>query len=73
VRRSIVDTARKYLDTLSLELEAGSDKDLVLELAQAYQRRGEVQERDGHGQSRAGGRSAGAAIGAPGISMPACV
>jgi tetratricopeptide (TPR) repeat protein len=45
VRKSIVDTARKYLDGLSQE--AGSDKDLILELAQAYQRLGEVQGRTG--------------------------
>jgi tetratricopeptide (TPR) repeat protein len=43
VRKSIVDTARKYLDGLSQE--AGSDKGLILELAQAYQRLGEVQGR----------------------------
>jgi non-specific serine/threonine protein kinase/serine/threonine-protein kinase len=41
VRESIVDTARKYLDGLSQE--AGSDKGLILELAQAYQRLGVVQ------------------------------
>jgi tetratricopeptide (TPR) repeat protein len=45
VRKSIVDTACKYLDGLSQE--AGSDKDLILELAQAYQRLGEVQGRTG--------------------------
>ena len=38
VRASIVETARKYLDGLSKE--AGSDRDLILELAQAYQRLG---------------------------------
>src|SRR5262249_42453997 len=43
VRASIVDTARKYLDGLSKE--AGNDKDLILELAQAYQRLGNVQSR----------------------------
>src|SRR6185503_19774842 len=41
VRASIVDTARKYLDGLSKE--AGDDQDLVLELAQAYQRLSNVQ------------------------------
>jgi len=41
VRASIVETARKYLDGLSSE--AGGDKDLTLELAQAYQRLGDVQ------------------------------
>jgi tetratricopeptide (TPR) repeat protein len=45
VRKSIVDTARKYLDGLSQE--AGNDKALILELAQAYQRLGEVQGRRG--------------------------
>jgi tetratricopeptide (TPR) repeat protein len=45
VRKSIVDTARKYLDGLSQE--AGGDKDLILELAQAYQRLGDVQGRPG--------------------------
>jgi eukaryotic-like serine/threonine-protein kinase len=45
VRASIVDTARKYLDGLSKE--AGNDKGLILEVAQAYQRLGGVQ-----GQSR---------------------
>ena len=41
VRASIVETARKYLDGLSKE--AGGDTDLVLELAQAYERLGNVQ------------------------------
>ena len=41
VRASIVDTARKYLDGLAAE--AGSDKGLTFELAQAYQRLGNVQ------------------------------
>lgn len=41
VRASIVDTARKYLDGLTGE--AGNDKGLILELAQAYQRLGTVQ------------------------------
>ena len=45
VRASIVDTARRYLDGLSKE--AGSDRDLTLELAQAYQRLGNVQGRTG--------------------------
>src|SRR6185369_15508314 len=45
VRASIVETARKYLDGLSKE--AGTDKDLILELAQAYQRLGNVQGRNG--------------------------
>jgi len=45
VRASIVDTARKYLDGLSKE--AGNDKGLILELAQAYQRLGSVQSRTG--------------------------
>ena len=39
VRASIVDTARKYLDGLAKE--AGNDKGLILELAQAYQRLGD--------------------------------
>ncbi len=43
VRASIVETARKYLDGLSKE--AGNDRDLILELAQAYQRLGNVQGR----------------------------
>ena len=43
VRASIVETARKYLDGLSKE--AGNDKGLILELAQAYQRLGDVQGR----------------------------
>jgi tetratricopeptide (TPR) repeat protein len=43
VRASIVDTARKYLDGLSKE--AGNDSDLILELAEAYQRLGNVQGR----------------------------
>lgn len=41
VRASIVETARKYLDGLANE--AGNDKGLILELAQAYQRLGDVQ------------------------------
>jgi tetratricopeptide (TPR) repeat protein len=41
VRASIVETARKYLDGLSQE--AGGDKDLILELAQAWERLGDVQ------------------------------
>jgi eukaryotic-like serine/threonine-protein kinase len=41
VRASIVDTARKYLDGLAKE--AGNDKGLILELAQAYARLGSVQ------------------------------
>lgn len=41
VRASIVETARKYLDGLSSE--AAGDNDLTLELAQAYQRLGDVQ------------------------------
>jgi tetratricopeptide (TPR) repeat protein len=45
VRASIVDTARKYLDGLAAE--AGSDTGLILELAQAYQRLGDVQGRTG--------------------------
>ncbi len=45
VRASIVDTARKYLDGLAKE--AGNDKGLILELAQAYQRLGSVQARTG--------------------------
>ena len=45
VRASIVDTARKYLDGLAKE--AGSDRALLLELAQAYQRLGDVQGRTG--------------------------
>ncbi|HUI57214.1 MAG TPA: serine/threonine-protein kinase [Bryobacteraceae bacterium] len=45
VRASIVDTARKYLDGLSKE--AGNDKGLMLELAQAYQRLGDVQGQTG--------------------------
>ena len=45
VRASIVDTARKYLDGLAQD--AGSDKGLILELAQAYQRLGAVQGRQG--------------------------
>ncbi len=45
VRASIVDTARKYLDGLSQE--AGNDKGLILELAQAYERLGDVQGRWG--------------------------
>ena len=45
VRASIVETARKYLDGLANE--AGNDKGLILELAQAYQRLGSVQARTG--------------------------
>jgi tRNA A-37 threonylcarbamoyl transferase component Bud32 len=45
VRASIVDTARKYLD--GLEKDAGNDEGLILELAQAYQRLGDVQGRLG--------------------------
>ena len=41
VRASIVDTARKYLDTLAAE--AGNDRELLFELAQAYARLGQVQ------------------------------
>jgi tetratricopeptide (TPR) repeat protein len=46
LRASIVDTARKYLDGLAKE--AGSDTQLILELAQAYQRLGDVQGRTGN-------------------------
>ena len=42
---SIVETARKYLDGLAQD--AGNDKGLILELAQAYQRLGDVQSRTG--------------------------
>lgn len=45
VRASIVETARKYLDGLAGE--AGNDKGLLFELAQAYQRLGEVQGSQG--------------------------
>ncbi len=45
VRASIVETARKYLDGLAKD--AGNDKGLILELAQAYQRLGDVQGRWG--------------------------
>ena len=45
MRASIVDTARKYLDGLAKE--AGNDKGLILELAQAYQRLGTVQSSRG--------------------------
>jgi tetratricopeptide (TPR) repeat protein len=45
VRASIVETARKYLDGLSKE--AGNDTELTLELAQAYERLGNVQGRTG--------------------------
>jgi tetratricopeptide (TPR) repeat protein len=41
VRASIVETARKYLDGLSND--AGNDTDLLVELAQAYGRLGDVQ------------------------------
>jgi tetratricopeptide (TPR) repeat protein len=43
VRASIVETARTYLDGLAGE--AGNDRDLTLELAQAYERLGGVQGR----------------------------
>jgi tRNA A-37 threonylcarbamoyl transferase component Bud32 len=49
VRASIVDTARKYLDGLAKD--AGNDRGLILELAQAYQRLGTVQ---GQGRSNLG-------------------
>ena len=45
MRASIVETARKYLDGLAKE--AGNDKGLVVELAQAYERLGTVQGRTG--------------------------
>jgi len=45
VRASIVETARKYLDGLAKD--AGNDKGLILELAQAYTRLGDVQARRG--------------------------
>jgi eukaryotic-like serine/threonine-protein kinase len=45
VRASIVETARKYLDGLANE--AGNDKGLIVELAQAYERLGAVQGRTG--------------------------
>jgi tetratricopeptide (TPR) repeat protein len=45
VRASIVETARKYLDGLARE--AGNDKGLLFELAQAYQRLGEVEGSQG--------------------------
>ena len=45
VRASIVATAGKYLDGLAKE--AGNDKGLILELAQAYGRLGDVQSRTG--------------------------
>jgi tetratricopeptide (TPR) repeat protein len=45
VRASIVDTARKYLDALAKD--ADNDKGLILELAQAYARLGDVQSRTG--------------------------
>ena len=45
VRASIVETARKYLDGLSQE--AGNDKGLILDLAQAYERLGTVQGQTG--------------------------
>lgn len=45
VRASIVETARKYLDGLAQE--AGNDKGLISELAQAYARLGSVQGRAG--------------------------
>src|SRR6185436_13056040 len=43
VRASIVSTAHKYLDGLAKE--AGNDRDLMLDLAQAYERLGNVQGR----------------------------
>ena len=52
VRVSIVDTARKYLDGLSKE--AAGDRNLTLEVAQAYQRLGNVQ----NGESWTTGRRA---------------
>jgi len=45
VRASIVETARKYLDGLAKE--AGNDRGLLFELAQAYQRLGEVEGSQG--------------------------
>jgi serine/threonine protein kinase len=45
VRASIVETARKYLDGLAND--AGNDKGLILELAQAYGRLGFVQRTSG--------------------------
>jgi tetratricopeptide (TPR) repeat protein len=45
VRASIVGTARNYLD--SLAKEAGNDQELLFELAEAYQRLGNVQGRTG--------------------------
>jgi serine/threonine protein kinase/tetratricopeptide (TPR) repeat protein len=45
VRASIVDTARKYLDTLAAE--AANDRELLFELAQAYWRLGSVQGSQG--------------------------
>jgi hypothetical protein len=50
VRASIVETARKYLDGLAAE--AGNDRGLVAELAQAYGRLGLVQ--GGHGSESLG-------------------
>ena len=44
-RATIVETARTYLDGLSKD--AGNDRDLLLELAAAYQRLGNVQGRAG--------------------------
>ncbi len=41
VRASIVETARKYLDGLSSE--AGNDSGLLLDLAAAYERLGDIQ------------------------------
>src|SRR5262249_51809679 len=43
VRASVVETARRYLDGLAGE--AGNDKGLIRELAEAYQRLGDVQSR----------------------------
>jgi tetratricopeptide (TPR) repeat protein len=45
VRASILETARKYLDSLSRD--AGNDTELIQELAQAYHRLGNVQGRTG--------------------------
>jgi tetratricopeptide (TPR) repeat protein len=50
VRASIVDTARKYLDGLAAE--AGHDRWLLFELAQAYARLGQVQ--GGHSSASLG-------------------
>jgi eukaryotic-like serine/threonine-protein kinase len=45
VRASIVSTARRYLDGLASE--AGNDKGLIIELADAYERLGRVQGQTG--------------------------